>query len=185
VSRGAETLSSSTIVSSSGRVRRPEEFATLLAAIPRPQPVEVTAPVERPLNAIRFVLTGAVLMITAGLLANARDIEDPAAVRLRIEQEVGVLAGLVERYHAEAHKYPDAAAWRISVGREDHRFFDPWHRPYLYRIDDETFSIGSYGADGQPGGEGVDQDVERSFPRRKTVGAFARSQRASKDQTNE
>ncbi len=38
---------------------------------------------------------------------------------------------------------------------------DPWGNDYFYRPDSNgiTFEIGSYGADGQPGGEGVDSDI--------------------------
>lgn len=38
---------------------------------------------------------------------------------------------------------------------------DPWGNDYFYKPDGNgiTFEIGSYGADGQPGGEGVDSDI--------------------------
>lgn len=39
---------------------------------------------------------------------------------------------------------------------------DPWNRPYHYQArgsDREGFSLFSYGADGEPGGEGYDADI--------------------------
>ena len=156
------------------RVRCAEEFAALLSAIPRPEPIEILEPPKRRSTTVPLFLTGAALLVAAVLLADPHATQDPAVAEQRIEQDAAVLAGLIERYHAEAHRYPDAAAWRISVARDDPRFFDPWRRPYLYRLDADSFSIGSYGADGKPGGDGVDQDVERSFPIR-----------TSKDQTRD
>ena len=39
---------------------------------------------------------------------------------------------------------------------------DPWGNPYLYRppeVENQAFTLLSYGADGKPGGEGVNQDI--------------------------
>lgn len=38
---------------------------------------------------------------------------------------------------------------------------DPWGRPYIYRYpgDNGEFDVLSYGADGEPGGEGKDADI--------------------------
>ena len=44
---------------------------------------------------------------------------------------------------------------------------DPWKRPYLYLSPGrqrEPFEIFSYGADGEPGGEGADADVSSANP---------------------
>lgn len=41
---------------------------------------------------------------------------------------------------------------------------DPWGNPYVIRVPGEVnpdFDIISYGADGQPGGEGYDEDIVR------------------------
>ncbi len=39
---------------------------------------------------------------------------------------------------------------------------DPWKNPYVYRADGRRFTITSYGADGQPGGEARAADIEVS-----------------------
>jgi general secretion pathway protein G len=36
---------------------------------------------------------------------------------------------------------------------------DPWQHPYVYRSDGRSLVVVSYGADGQPGGEGRDADL--------------------------
>jgi len=38
---------------------------------------------------------------------------------------------------------------------------DPWNRPYIYRYpgDNGVYDVLSYGADGEPGGEGQDADI--------------------------
>ena len=36
---------------------------------------------------------------------------------------------------------------------------DPWNNPYVYTSDGSTYKIVSYGADGAPGGDGVNADI--------------------------
>ncbi len=36
---------------------------------------------------------------------------------------------------------------------------DPWDRPYVYRNSGSRYEVLSYGADGAPGGEGLDADI--------------------------
>lgn len=38
---------------------------------------------------------------------------------------------------------------------------DPWGKPYLYESNGSNYEIKSLGRDGQPGGEGVDEDIVR------------------------
>lgn len=40
---------------------------------------------------------------------------------------------------------------------------DAWGNEYVYQTDGRAYSLKSYGADGQPGGNGVDADIERTF----------------------
>lgn len=37
---------------------------------------------------------------------------------------------------------------------------DPWGRPFLYRSQDDTYTIGSYGEDGREGGAGPAADIQ-------------------------
>ena len=36
---------------------------------------------------------------------------------------------------------------------------DPWNNPYVYSADGNTYKIMSYGADGSPGGDGINADI--------------------------
>lgn len=42
---------------------------------------------------------------------------------------------------------------------EEKYILDPWKRPYEYRSDGSVYEVLSLGADGQPGGEGVNRDI--------------------------
>jgi general secretion pathway protein G len=55
---------------------------------------------------------------------------------------------------------PEPASWHAE-GYLDHTPLDPWGNAYLYRSPGETgpFDLVSYGADGKPGGEGLDADI--------------------------
>lgn len=68
------------------------------------------------------------------------------------------LAALRERPRAE----PVPRNWRGPYLRRDVPL-DPWDRPYVYENPGEhnpdSFDLYSYGRDGQPGGEGEDEDV--------------------------
>lgn len=90
--------------------------------------------------------------------------ERTAAARSRIDEDMAALARLVETYRADSGSYPDVDAWRRSVERGDFRFFDPWNRPYDYRLEPEAFVLTTLGRDGAPGGIGEDADVSRSVP---------------------
>lgn len=39
---------------------------------------------------------------------------------------------------------------------------DPWDRPYAYRNSGNDYEVTSYGADGVPGGAGLDADIKSS-----------------------
>jgi len=118
-------------------------------------------------------VTTLVATVIGWMLLGPTATDDPAAIRNRIEGDARTLAALVEQYHREAHRYPDAVIWQLSADRGDARFFDPWRRAYLYRLEASTFSISSLGADREPGGGGTDMDVEMTFPRLQLDGDVA------------
>jgi Type II secretion system (T2SS), protein G len=150
-----------------GRASAAERIEELLAEIVPPTVAEPTPEVEAQTRwpMTLTAVTALAATVLAWMLLGPAATEDPIAVRGRIESDANALAALVERYHREAHRYPDAATWQLSSQRGDTRFLDPWRQPYLYRLKANTFSISTYGADRQPGGSGTDMDVEMSFPR--------------------
>jgi general secretion pathway protein G len=152
-----------------GREPTAERIAELLEAIGPPTTVDDSAPpaseteLRWPVTVI--ALTCLVVVVVGWMLLAPAAQEDPIAVRQRIESDLRALARLIEQYHDEARRYPDAATWRLSSQRGDARFLDPWGRPYIYRLGPTAFSIATYGADQQRGGSGLDMDIELSFPR--------------------
>ncbi|MCS6985143.1 MAG: type II secretion system major pseudopilin GspG [Leptospiraceae bacterium] len=42
---------------------------------------------------------------------------------------------------------------------EEKYTLDPWKRPYEFRSDGASYEVVSLGADGQPGGEGINKDI--------------------------
>ncbi len=40
---------------------------------------------------------------------------------------------------------------------------DPWGNEYVYELNGNSFTVSSYGADGQPGGEGKDRDIDNNM----------------------
>ena len=159
----------------SGRSRAAERIDELLADITPPTPAEPGADTEakQAWPATLVALTALVATVTGWMLLGPAATEDPMALRGRIESDARALAALVEQYHRDAHRYPDAATWQLSAERGDARFLDPWRRPYLYHLSAATFTISTLGADRQPGGSGADVDVEMSFPRMHIEGDVA------------
>lgn len=86
---------------------------------------------------------------------------------------IGLLVGKVETYRIEKSDWPSnelglavlsaphatpAASYYVNADQ----LIDPWGRQYLYVMpgpDGHPFEILSYGADGQPGGEGENADL--------------------------
>jgi hypothetical protein len=79
----------------------------------------------------------------------------PAETIARVHE----LAALLRNYASEFGRYPTEAEFAHSAGRGDIRFFDGWRRRVFYVSEAGGVRIGSYGADGRPGGEGGDADL--------------------------
>lgn len=86
---------------------------------------------------------------------------------------IGLLRQKVETYWVENDRWPSneeglqvltdgAAVPGDSYFVEPGNLLDPWKNPYIYATpgpDGRPYEIISYGADGQPGGTGEDQDI--------------------------
>lgn len=69
------------------------------------------------------------------------------------------LENALELYSVHKGKYPDrleVLAETRTIPRLEH---DPWGNPYVLTMKDGAPAVISYGADGQPGGEGKDADI--------------------------
>ena len=88
----------------------------------------------------------------------------------RAESDAAMLGAALETYKRDFGRYPTQSEGLAAlvdnpkgkyVGGADLPS-DPWERPYFYRSpgpNGEAYAVISYGADGNPGGEGEDADV--------------------------
>jgi general secretion pathway protein G len=121
-----------------------------------------------------LVVIGIICLIAAvltpglmGQLGGAR----ARAAKLQLE----TVAAAVEQFHSDVGRYPsksegldallkqpaDADGWIGPYVKDRKMLSDPWNRPIRYAPADDgaTFYVESLGADGKPGGAGVDRDV--------------------------
>lgn len=109
-------------------------------------------------------------VLTPGLIGQMSRARSKAA-QLQLE----TLVNAVEMFRADVGRYPSQEeglpalvhspaaldGWTGPYVRDSKVLQDPWGRPILYSSDPEhqRFAVESLGADGRPGGEGVDRDL--------------------------
>ena len=87
------------------------------------------------------------------------------------KQDISAIAGAVQNYAIEhSGKYPERLEDLITPNENGHKYLeresvpkDPWKNEYVYEPpqgSQRIFRVISYGADGQPGGEGEDRDID-------------------------
>ena len=132
---------------------------------------------QRGITLIELLVVLAILaFISAIVVVNVLPERDRAAVR-KARIDIGVLESALEQYRLDMMNYPtteqglEALVEAPSAARADQyrpggyirrgAAVDPWGAPYQYRFPGErgVFDIFSYGADGKPGGEGLDADI--------------------------
>ena len=117
---------------------------------------------------IVIVLIGTVLAVVGGkIIANKKRAEAKLAMT-----QLQSLSAQVDQYQADVGNYPEsleqlvkspgnAPGWLGPYAKASD-FSDPWHNQIEYRRpgdDEAAYKLTSLGADGKPGGEGVDKDV--------------------------
>ncbi len=92
------------------------------------------------------------------------------------DTQIKMLKTSLQTYRLDNGTYPSTDEGLLALVRRPHGGnglwqgpylddelpLDPWSRPYQYRLEPsstQTFVLYSMGADGQPGGEGLDADV--------------------------
>ena len=121
-----------------------------------------------------LVVIGIICLIAAvltpslmGQLGRARS----KAAGLQLE----TMASAVELFHSDVGRYPTqqeglaalvaepsaAEGWSGPYIRDAKALNDPWNHPLIYKLgsDGEHFYVQSLGADGKPGGSGIDRDL--------------------------
>ena len=117
---------------------------------------------------IVITLIAAVLAVVAGkVISNKKRAEASLA-----KTQLSSLAAQIDQYQTDVGTYPESLQQLVTApGNADGwlgpyakatDFNDPWHNAIEYHRpgeDDAPYKLLSLGADGKPGGEGVDKDV--------------------------
>jgi len=107
-----------------------------------------------------------VVLTILGLIAAAVGVAViPRLQEARIDRaklDIGNIQNGLKLYYARKGKFPDTSTG--LKGLMDLQVFDtmpkdPWDNEYIYTYEGGKPVITSYGADGQPGGEGPDEDI--------------------------
>jgi general secretion pathway protein G len=102
------------------------------------------------------------------------------AKRAKAASDISTLSGLLQQFHLDNGRFPtteegleslrtapaDARNWRGPYLQKPIPL-DPWQNEYVYEYPgmdgEESFILLSYGADGQPGGEGDNADISEGL----------------------
>lgn len=115
-----------------------------------------------------IVLIGGILAVVGGKIITNKKRAEANLARTSLQS----LAAQVDQYQADVGSYPDSLEQLVSAPpstdgwlgpyAKKTDFSDPWHNAIQYRRpgdDDAPYALTSLGADGKPGGEGVDKDI--------------------------
>jgi general secretion pathway protein G len=107
-----------------------------------------------------------VVLVILGLIAGAVTVAViPRINEARIDRtrlDIGNLENGLKLYYARTGKYPDTATGfkaLLDMQVIDKAPKDAWGNDYVYLLENGRPVITSYGADGAPGGDGVNADI--------------------------
>jgi general secretion pathway protein G len=107
-----------------------------------------------------------VVLVILGLIAGAVTVAvipriNEARVQ-RTQLDISQLENALKLYYARSGKYPDTATGfktLVDLQLIDKMPKDAWGNDYVYLLENGRPVITSYGADGSPGGDGVNSDI--------------------------
>jgi general secretion pathway protein G len=129
-----------------------------------------------------LVVIGIICLIAAvltpglmGQLGRARSkaaqlqLDTTAAAVEMFKSDVGRLPTQSEELNALIHEPGSVDGWTGPYIKDPRSLVDPWNRPIRYVLDPDggSFYVESYGADGKPGGSGIDRDLRSPAAARK------------------
>ena len=107
-----------------------------------------------------------VVLVILGLIAGAVTVAViPRINEARVDRtklDIGNLENGLKLYYARTGKFPDTASgFKVLLDMQiiDKPPKDAWGNDYVYTLESGKPVITSYGADGAPGGEGVNADI--------------------------
>jgi len=124
---------------------------------------------ERGFTLIEILVVMAIIAMLAIMVAPNLFRQQAGAMRDAALSQISSLEAALDMYRLDMNEYPDSlealmenesgsASWngpymRRAIPR------DPWGNDYVYDSDGREFTLLSYGADGEQGGEGDDADI--------------------------
>jgi general secretion pathway protein G len=133
---------------------------------------------QRGFTLIELLVVIAILSLLIGLVAPAMIRQLGSAKHKIAEQSIARIGGILDIYRIDIGSYPttqqslqalvvrpsNAAGWNGPYVKDPDELNDPWGRLYQYRNPStrpgHDYDIISLGADGKPGGDGEDADIE-------------------------
>jgi general secretion pathway protein G len=124
---------------------------------------------ERGFTLIELLVVMMILGMLALMVAPNVFRQQAGAMRDAAISQISSLETALDSYRLDMNTYPDSlealvenerssANWNGPYLRRDIPA-DPWGNPYVYDSDGRSFTLVSYGADGERGGEGDDADI--------------------------
>ena len=111
-----------------------------------------------------------VVLVILGLIASAVAVNVMGSLgEAKVKQartDLHTLENCLDLYKIEKNRYPtteEGLQALVTAGKCKANLKDPWGNSYVYlnpgQVHPDSFDIKSYGADGQPGGEGENADI--------------------------
>ncbi len=118
---------------------------------------------------IEILVVMAIIGMLAVMVAPNLFRQQAGAMRDAARSQISSLETALDSYRLDMNGYPDSlsalmenesgsASWNGPYLRRDVPR-DPWGNEYVYQSDGRSFTLYSYGADGQRGGEDDDADI--------------------------
>ena len=107
------------------------------------------------------VVIAIIALLTGAIAVNAMEIYKGAKRKAAVT-ELHTLGAALDAYAMKKGHYPPVAQGLQALADEHlvkELHPDPWGNEYVYSLEQGEPKVVSFGADGQPGGEGYDADI--------------------------
>jgi general secretion pathway protein G len=120
---------------------------------------------ERGMTLIEIMVVLVIIgLIAAAVTVNVMGRLDEAKVR-QAKTDLHTLENCLDLYKIDKQRYPtteEGLAAVVAAGKCKN-VKDPWQNDYVYlypgQVHPDSFDVKSYGADGKPGGDGINADI--------------------------